>query len=87
MSEKPENWVNKIFDILESYYAEKWRNQFSSQTIIDIYKMIWENGLNGLSYMQLKHGLAVCKKNSKNFCSKPPNVIQFYSYCVKYKVP
>lgn len=78
----PDNWVDKLFDCLEKFYGERWTKQFSSAFQIDLYKTVWFNGLDGLSYEQLRHGLAVCKKYSAYSYSKPPSVCKFFHFCI-----
>ena len=87
MSDLPKNWVDKIFDCLSQFYGDRWNNQFHIPDQIDLYKIMWKNGLDGLSYDQLRHGLAVSKKYSSYSYSKPPNVVKFYHFCVGFKSP
>jgi len=83
----PENWIDKIFDCLALFYGDRWTKQFSSPLQIDLYKTMWFNGLVGLSYDQLRHGLAVCKKYSSFSHFKPPNVVRFFQFCVSFSSP
>jgi hypothetical protein len=83
----PNDWVSNIFDNIEKFYGERWCNQFFSKEVIDLYKIMWFNGLNGLSYEQIRQGLAVSKKYSLFSQNKPPTVVKFFHYCVGLKVP
>lgn len=83
----PEEWIDKIFYCMEKFYGERWNRQFKNKFDLDLYKTIWFNGLNGLSYSELKHGLAVSKRNSQIKGIKPPNVVIFYHYCINIIMP
>lgn len=82
MSDLPKNWVDKIFDLMTQFYREKWSKKFNSEFEIDLHKTAWFNALNGLSYEEIRHGLAVSKKNSISTYSKPPDPILFFHYCI-----
>lgn len=82
MSQIPDNWIDKIFELLSLYYGDRWNKQFKNKLEIDLYKTVWFNGLNGLSYEQLRHGLAVCKKYSSSYHAKPPSVVTFFHFCI-----
>lgn len=81
MRELPENWIDKLFDLLKQYYGDRWSKQFNSDFQIDLVKTIWKNGLGGLSYDQIRHGLAVSKKYAYSSI-KPPTVVLFYHFCI-----
>ena len=86
MKNLPDNWIDKIFKLLGDFYGDRWSKQFTSDLRLELYKTMWFNGLRGLSYDQLRHGLAVCKKYSVSSYAKPPNVILFYHYCIGLRV-
>lgn len=86
MSDLPENWIDKIFELMQEFYGERWKNQFKKPVEIEIFKTMWFNGLNGLTYDQIRHGLAVSKKYASSSYSKPPSVVIFYHYCIGLRV-
>ncbi len=83
MEQLPENWIEKIFDLLQEFYGERWASIFRNDLDIVLTKKMWFNGLNGLSYKEIKHGLAVAKKYSSNKFCNPPNLIKFYYFSKK----
>jgi len=87
MDDLPENWVDKIFELMNKFYGERWQKQFKSAFEIDLYKTVWFNGLNTLTHAQIKHGLAISKKYSEFSRNKPPHIVVFFHFCVGIRVP
>jgi hypothetical protein len=87
MNNLPTDWIDKIFNCMEKFYGEKWSNLFVKKFSLEFEKKIWFNGLNRLSYEQIKHGFVICKKKSLIKDSTPPSVIKFYYLCINKTYP
>lgn len=72
---------------MQQFYGDRWSKQFINPFQIDLYKTMWFNGLVGLSYDQIRHGLAVCKKHSRFNYAKPPHAAKFFHFCMDIPYP
>jgi hypothetical protein len=86
MEDIPVEWVAKIFTIFSDWFADKWTDDFKKPHYLDICTNIWKNGMLGLSYEDVRHGLKICKQMAKNG-QLPPTVIEFYHYSKGIRVP
>lgn len=85
MEKLPVEWIAKIFNYLDDFFKEEWR-QLYTEDRINISIRQWQSGLLGVTADEIKKGLAICKCMAKN-AQKPPNVIEFYYYSKGLKLP
>jgi hypothetical protein len=82
MTPLPTDWLNKLFELMENFYQDRWANIVKNDNDSSLRRAIWNNSLNNLSYEQVKNGLKKCKDLSRVKFSIPPNNIQFYHWCI-----
>jgi hypothetical protein len=87
MEQIPDEWIDKLFSCLSSFYREKWDKHVKDKFVDSLLRTMWKNGLHGLSKEQIRNGLKWCKKHSENINSIPPHVMNFYMYCLDRDVP
>jgi hypothetical protein len=74
----PEDWIDKIFECMALWYGERWIKLYQQSHKEAFYKVIWKNGLQGLSHDQIKHSLIIFKKQAEDTNKFPPHVMEFY---------
>ena len=74
----PMEWIDKLFGCMEEFYGHRWERNFKTAREKDFYKTIWQHGLVGLSYEQIKSALLWCKRASVNPQAIPPHVMEFF---------
>ena len=79
----PIEWVDKIFDYMESFFKEKWS---ANSNKIGLAKVQWQSGLSGLNKDEIKKGLSISKRMALND-QNPPNVLEFYHYSKGLRLP
>ena len=80
MEKPPMDWIDKVFDILESFFGDSWRKQYKNDHVKNLLKGQWQSALTGLSREQIRTGLNFCK--SMAFAGqKPPHGTEFFLYC------
>jgi hypothetical protein len=83
----PMEWVDKLFNCMTSFYGERWTRNFSKINSEDIQKVIWKNGLIGLTYEDIKNTLILCKRSALDQHVNPPHVMEFFQYAKGYTRP
>ena len=79
-------WVEKIFTILESWFGDKWTDGFSPPGRKSIAMTIWQNGLGGLTYDEVRLGLKKCKQLAQSN-QLPPSNVEFWHYAKGLSLP
>ena len=78
-AERPEplddEWVGKLFLILQTRYGHKWLSAYPPGRTLDIALGEWALGLAGFSADEIKHGLDSWD------CEWPPTLPQFREVC------
>lgn len=74
----PMEWVINLFNCMHQFYGERWSKLFEKPHLEDIYKSIWQSGLTGLTYEQIKSALIEYKLQSKEKNTYPPHVMEFF---------
>lgn len=85
MDKLPVEWVAKIFNYLDDFFKEAWR-QLYPEDRINIAICQWQSGLLGVTPDQIKKALAISKCMAKDGL-QPPNVMDFYLYAKGLKLP
>lgn len=85
--EFPENWINKLFDLMLTFYGERWAKKMGNARELDLNKTIWFNGLSDCTYMEVKNGLILCKRTATNRFYDVPSVIKFWHLCKNIPYP
>jgi hypothetical protein len=80
------DWVEKIFGILEDWFGDKWTEVFSPPGRKSIAIIIWQNGLAGLTYDEVRNALRKCKELAK-YNQIPPTNIEFWHYAKNIPLP
>src|SRR5260221_10623041 len=80
MTPIPMDWIDKLFNCMAQFYGERWTKPIEKPHMQDFYKTIWQNGLSGLTYEQIKAQLIKCKKHADSINEIPPTVMEFYQY-------
>lgn len=82
--EIPQEWIDKLFNCMESFYGEKWTIGLNEPYKIARYKTIWRSGLRGLTYDEIKQELVRQKHIASEIpMALPPHVLEFYRYAKK----
>lgn len=76
----PAEWIDKLFNCMEEFYGDRWKNSFNKPHMESFYKTMWKNGLMGLTYDQIKYELQRCKRHAQNPFAQPPIVTEFFQY-------
>lgn len=76
----PQEWVDKIFGCMKLFYGERWDRLFDKPHRETLFKTIWQNGLAGLTYDQVKFALKLCRKDALHPRAFPPHVMEFFRY-------
>lgn len=87
MEKIPKEWVDKLFNCMAEFYGERWTRYFGKPHLESFYKAIWQSGLVGLSYEQIKHALVLCKRSALHPSIKPPHVMEFFRFAKGYEMP
>lgn len=61
MEKPPMDWIDKIFDILQSFFGDSWTSQYKDDHVKNLLKGQWQSALTGLSREQIKTGLNFSK--------------------------
>jgi hypothetical protein len=78
MEQIPMELVDKLFNCMELFYGDRWLKQFTRLLTKEVYKGIWQAGLLGLSYVQIKNALVIYKRDAMQGYAMPPNHIDFF---------
>lgn len=77
MEKLPMEWVDKLFMCMNSFYGARWSDQFKDNE--NLVKALWQSGLTGLSYDEIKETLLYYKWIAAKFPSeKPPHQMEFF---------
>lgn len=76
----PDDWIERLFGLMEEFYGVRWTRQFKTSHSVSLFKTIWKSGLHGLNYDQIKGALYHYRRESKKISSLPPIVTEFYQY-------
>src|ERR1700676_3233817 len=76
----PMDWIDKLFNCMTQFYGERWTKPIEKAHMESFYKTIWQNGLSGLTYEQIKAQLVKCKKHAEDNSAMPLTVMEFYQY-------
>ena len=76
----PMEWIDKLFNCMEQFYGSRWSKPLEKPHMMDFNKTVWQSGLCGLNYEQIKSQLIKCKKHSESISAIPPLVMDFYRY-------
>ena len=76
----PMEWVEKLFNCMSQFYGDRWDKYFVKPDVKEMAKIVWKNGLSGLTYDQIKFALLLCKRAALNKSEKAPHVIEFFHY-------
>lgn len=76
----PMDWIEKLFNCMAQFYGERWVKPIEKPHMQDFYKTIWQSGLSGLTYEQIKAQLVKCKKHAEDSCVSPLTVMEFYQH-------
>lgn len=85
MQEIPSEWVDRLFELMEEYFKEKWTDQFKNRSV-ETHKVVWQNGLIGLTKEEIKSGLFIARNMAKEDLH-PPHVLDFFHYVKGTKKP
>jgi hypothetical protein len=80
MAPIPMDWIDKLFVCMAQFYGERWTKPIAQPHMQDFYKTIWQSGLSGLTYEQIKAQLIKCKKHAEDINSRPISVMEFYQH-------
>ncbi len=80
MEKPPMEWIDKLFICMEQFYGTRWTKQFNKITPEDLFKTIWQTGLQGLTYEQIKRALVYLKRAAESNYSLPPHHLEFFRY-------
>ncbi len=83
----PEQWIDKLFNCMDLFYGNRWKQQFEKLHTETFYKTLWKNGLTGLSYNEIKSALILYKRAANDSISFPPNVMEFYRVAKGQSIP
>lgn len=86
MDQIPMEWIDRIFEIMNEHFGERWTQSFNFPNDIDRYKTLWKNGLTGLTKDEIRRGLLLSNRMAKNN-QLPPHVIEFFHYSKGTRVP
>jgi hypothetical protein len=72
-------WIEKIFNCMESFYGDRWmKGQSESEKTIN--RTIWSTALHGCSYDEIKSALVLCKRHAQDKSEPPPHQLEFWRY-------
>jgi hypothetical protein len=80
MTEIPMEWIDKLFNCMQLFYGERWDAIINYNNRKDQLKTVWKNGLQGLTYEQIKDVLIHCKRHAQDKSAQPPHVMEFFRY-------
>lgn len=87
MEKIPTEWVDKIFNCMTIFYGERWTEPLKKPQVESFNKLMWRNGLIGLTYDEIKNALKLCKRSALDKSVKPPHVMEFFRYAKKTGEP
>ena len=82
MTPIPMEWIDKLFTCMAQFYGERWTKPLEKAHMMDFHKTIWQSGLSGLNYEQIKAQLIRYKRHAQDTNAIPPVVMDFY-HCAK----
>jgi hypothetical protein len=83
----PIEWIDKVFNCMNEFYGERWSNRYPKESLIDLAKVQWHSALFGLDYDQIKKGLLLCRRHSKDPRVQPPHQLEFFRYAKQDALP
>lgn len=87
MEKPPMEWIDKLFICMAQFYGTRWTKLFSNAGYEEIQKDMWQSGLQGLNYEQIKDTLVFFKREAKNASSFPPHHLEFYREAKRSEKP
>jgi|SRR5580698_4190510 hypothetical protein len=87
MDELPENWIDKLFYAMFTFYGERWVKKLGNPFTVELHKTIWFNGLSDCTYAEIKNGLVLCKRLAINRFYAVPSHIKFWHLCKNIPYP
>lgn len=76
----PMEWIDKLFDCMSQFYGNRWDSRYDKFMPISLAKTLWQSGLTGLTYDEIKHGLVLLNRAAQDPKSIPPIHLEFYRY-------
>lgn len=83
----PTDWIDKIFTCMAHFYGEKWSKAFEKPNVESFYKMVWKNGLYGLTRAEIRNALIYCQRAARDVTAIPPHVSEFFRCAKGEQVP
>lgn len=80
-------WVDNLFICMEQFYGDRWSHPLKNPLTESFYKTIWQSGLMGLTYDEIKKALLLCKRSALNPSISPPHVMEFFRYAKQESQP
>jgi hypothetical protein len=77
MEKPPMEWIDNLFNCMKEFYGTRWTKRFNKFMTENIVKTMWQSGLQGLTYEEIRHVLIRLKQSSKNYNSLPPSYMEF----------
>lgn len=74
----PDEWIDRLFGCMQEFYGQRWKRTFKDANHEAMHKIIWKNGLHGLSYEAIRKTLYHYRAQSCNKNSLPPIVTDFF---------
>lgn len=87
MEKIPDEWIDKLFTCMHEFYGDRWVRYVYDPKIEASLKLMWKNGLYGLTYDQIKAALKLCKRQAEDLTAIPPHVMEFFRYAKGYTLP
>lgn len=76
----PMDWIDKLFNCMKQFYGDRWTKPIEKPHMESFYKTIWQGGLSGLNYEQIKWQLVRCKRHAEDPSAIPLQVVDFYRF-------
>ena len=73
----PRAWIERIFEVLECHYKERWRAIIGTGPMRDIHITNWQGALTGVSAAEIEKALTMCGCYPD---ADIPTAIEFYHY-------
>lgn len=77
MEQIPMDWIDKLFDCMAEFYGQRWK--FDDALRKTLNKTMWQSGLYGLSYDEIKKTLLYYKWIANHYPHEaPPHQMEFH---------
>ena len=78
MEKPPMEWIDKLFNCMETFYGERWTKRY--QGIESLAKTVWQSALQGLTHEEIKRALVRFKREAEKLSSLPPGYMELFCY-------